>query len=174
MIEGTIRRNASPVRLEADQGGSCSSLASSTSDETVPRANRNSALMSSGSSTGATITSTGGINMSNNNNNNINIGGTTMTLNQFNQHVPSHSTPMQTNNMMAGANAISHHNISSTTGIGLNKSASGGQRQIGGHNMLLHSLSTNDASVGEYKYTVSVGHHNIKITGDCFELVRVN
>lgn len=38
---------------------------------------------------------------------------------------------------------------------------------------LLHSFSTNDASVNEYKYTVGVGVHNIKITGDCFELVRV-
>lgn len=38
---------------------------------------------------------------------------------------------------------------------------------------LLHSLSTNDASLGEYKYTVGVGNHSVKITGDCFELVRV-
>lgn len=38
---------------------------------------------------------------------------------------------------------------------------------------LLHSFSTNDASVNEYKYTVGVGSHNLKITGDCFELVRV-
>lgn len=39
--------------------------------------------------------------------------------------------------------------------------------------MLLHSYSTNDASLGEYKHTVTVGHHNIKITGDCLDLVRV-
>lgn len=39
---------------------------------------------------------------------------------------------------------------------------------------LLHSLSTNDASVGEYKFTVNVGQHNIKITGDSLELVRVS
>lgn len=38
---------------------------------------------------------------------------------------------------------------------------------------LLHSLSTNDATVGEYKYTVCIGSASIKITGDCFELVRV-
>lgn len=43
----------------------------------------------------------------------------------------------------------------------------------GGAGQLLHSLSTNDASVNEYKYTVSVGSHNLKVTGDCFELVRV-
>lgn len=38
----------------------------------------------------------------------------------------------------------------------------------------MHSLSTNDASLGEYKYTVNVGNHSIKITGDCLELVRVS
>lgn len=151
LIEGTIRRNASPVRLEANQGGSCSSLASSTSDETQPRANRNSSLMASG----------GGGNLGN-----IASGVGAMTINQFNQHVPNHSTPIQ----QGGGNAMGHNiGVSATA---LTKSAAG-QRQIGGHNMLLHSLSTNDASLGEYKYTVSVGHHNIKITGDCFELVRV-
>lgn len=40
--------------------------------------------------------------------------------------------------------------------------------------VLLHSLSTNDASVGEYKYTVNVGTHSIKITGDSIDLVRVS
>lgn len=38
---------------------------------------------------------------------------------------------------------------------------------------LLHSLSTNDASIGEYKYTVVTGGHTIKITGDNLDLVRV-
>lgn len=42
-------------------------------------------------------------------------------------------------------------------------------------NFLTHSLSTNDAaSLGEYKYTVSVGNHDLKITGDSLELVRVS
>lgn len=41
-------------------------------------------------------------------------------------------------------------------------------------NFLTHSLSTNDASLGEYKYTVNVGSHNLKITGDSLELVRVS
>lgn len=39
---------------------------------------------------------------------------------------------------------------------------------------LLHSLSTNDASLGEYKYTVVTGGHTIKITGDNLDLVRVS
>lgn len=51
--------------------------------------------------------------------------------------------------------------------------ASMGSAGTPGQGLLLHSLSTNDASVNEYKYTVSVGSHNLKITGDCFELVRV-
>lgn len=57
MIEDTIRRNASPVRMdETGQGvvgaGSCSSLNSSNSDEALPRANRNSILLPAGA-TGA-------------------------------------------------------------------------------------------------------------------------
>ncbi|KRT78541.1 hypothetical protein AMK59_7814 [Oryctes borbonicus] len=39
---------------------------------------------------------------------------------------------------------------------------------------LLHSLSTNDASIGEYKYTVVTGGHTIKITGDDLDLVRIS
>lgn len=51
----------------------------------------------------------------------------------------------------------------------------GNQKMRGGPGqVLLHSLSTNDASVGEYKFTVNVGHHQIKITGDSFDLVRVS
>ncbi|XP_015608855.1 eukaryotic translation initiation factor 4E-binding protein Mextli isoform X3 [Cephus cinctus] len=37
---------------------------------------------------------------------------------------------------------------------------------------LLHSFSTNDASIGEYKYTVTVGNHSLKITGCNLDLVR--
>ncbi|KAK0180454.1 hypothetical protein PV327_006094 [Microctonus hyperodae] len=37
---------------------------------------------------------------------------------------------------------------------------------------LLHSLSTNDASIGEYKHTVNVGNHSLKITGCNLNLVR--
>lgn len=38
---------------------------------------------------------------------------------------------------------------------------------------LLHSFSTNDASIGEYKYTVTVGNQSLKITGCNLDLVRV-
>ncbi|KAL6423921.1 hypothetical protein ACFW04_009696 [Cataglyphis niger] len=37
---------------------------------------------------------------------------------------------------------------------------------------LLHSFSTNDASIGEYKYTVTVGNQSLKITGCNLDLVR--
>ncbi|XP_063993017.1 eukaryotic translation initiation factor 4E-binding protein Mextli isoform X1 [Diachasmimorpha longicaudata] len=37
---------------------------------------------------------------------------------------------------------------------------------------LLHSLSTNDASIGEYKYTITVGNQALKITGCNHDLVR--
>uniref|UniRef100_A0A1B6CC99 K Homology domain-containing protein n=1 Tax=Clastoptera arizonana TaxID=38151 RepID=A0A1B6CC99_9HEMI len=37
---------------------------------------------------------------------------------------------------------------------------------------LLHSFSTNDANINEYKYTVTVGNNTLKITGDNLELVR--
>lgn len=40
---------------------------------------------------------------------------------------------------------------------------------------LFHSLSTNDATVGEYKYTVNVrGQYTIKITGNNLELVKTS
>lgn len=60
-------------------------------------------------------------------------------------------------------------NIVSTTNIShVPKS-----RSASGTNALMHSLSSNDTSLGEYKFTVNVGHHSIKITGDNIELVRV-
>ncbi|XP_011297955.1 uncharacterized protein mxt isoform X2 [Fopius arisanus] len=37
---------------------------------------------------------------------------------------------------------------------------------------LLHSLSTNDASIGEYKYTITVGNQALKIIGSNHDLVR--
>ncbi|KAL0273542.1 UNVERIFIED_CONTAM: hypothetical protein PYX00_006173 [Menopon gallinae] len=37
---------------------------------------------------------------------------------------------------------------------------------------LLHSFSTNDANLGEYKYTVTVGDSNLKVTGTNLDLVR--
>lgn len=104
LIEDTIRRNASPVRMDDTPSGviaagSCSSLTSSNSDETQIRASRNP---------------------------------------------------------VAGFNSAGNHK---TRGAG---------------NILLHSLSTNDASLGEYKFTVNVGNRSIKITGDSIDLVRVS
>ncbi|XP_047041977.1 eukaryotic translation initiation factor 4E-binding protein Mextli isoform X5 [Helicoverpa zea] len=48
------------------------------------------------------------------------------------------------------------------------------QREKSPHNAraLLHSLSTNDAALGEYKYTVTFGQHSIKITGLNLDLVK--
>ncbi|XP_037976886.1 eukaryotic translation initiation factor 4E-binding protein Mextli isoform X9 [Plutella xylostella] len=37
---------------------------------------------------------------------------------------------------------------------------------------LLHSFSTNDAALGEYKYTVTFGQHSVKITGTNLDLVK--
>lgn len=60
-------------------------------------------------------------------------------------------------------------NVTSSTSIShVSKS-----RGASGTSALLHSLSVNDSSLGEYKFTVNVGHHSIKITGDNIELVRV-
>ncbi|XP_030749641.1 eukaryotic translation initiation factor 4E-binding protein Mextli isoform X2 [Sitophilus oryzae] len=39
---------------------------------------------------------------------------------------------------------------------------------------LMHSLSTPDANLGEYKYTVITNGHTIKITGDNLDLVRTS
>ncbi|XP_050306743.1 eukaryotic translation initiation factor 4E-binding protein Mextli isoform X2 [Anthonomus grandis grandis] len=39
---------------------------------------------------------------------------------------------------------------------------------------LMHSLSTPDANLGEYKYTVIANGHTIKITGDNLDLVRTS
>ncbi|CAH2067175.1 unnamed protein product, partial [Iphiclides podalirius] len=48
------------------------------------------------------------------------------------------------------------------------------QREKSPHNTraLLHSFSTNDAALGEYKYTVTFGQHSIKITGSNLDLVK--
>ena len=39
---------------------------------------------------------------------------------------------------------------------------------------LLHSFSTNDAALGEYKYTVTFGQNSIKITGQNLDLVKAS
>lgn len=61
-------------------------------------------------------------------------------------------------------------NITSATNISYTSKS----RSASGANSLLHSLSTNDTSLGEYKFTVNVGSHSIKITGDNLDLVRVS
>ncbi|XP_058454082.1 eukaryotic translation initiation factor 4E-binding protein Mextli isoform X2 [Malaya genurostris] len=163
LIEDTIRRNASPVRLETSQDGSCSSLASSASDEMLPRrplsdgpnslpnnptGQRGSTLMGNpngfqqaGSQSGAGLN----LNLANSNNGNL-------YQQQQQQQQQQHQSAQYTHPKLARNGS---QNLGQQSGL------------------LLHSLSSNDASLGEYKYTVSVGRHNVKITGECFDLVRV-
>lgn len=163
LIEDTIRRNASPVRLDNSQDGSCSSLASSGSDETVPRkeagsnANARSALVGAMAEMAAN-----------------NGGGTTNGL------VGSFMSSQQS--AVPGALSLNLSGYSQTAPatythpkLTRNGSQNSGQQRnsAGNGGMLLHSFSTNDASLGEYKYTVNVGQHSLKITGDCLELVKV-
>ncbi|XP_016840519.1 eukaryotic translation initiation factor 4E-binding protein Mextli isoform X2 [Nasonia vitripennis] len=46
------------------------------------------------------------------------------------------------------------------------------QQQHSSLRSLFHSTSTNDASLGEFMHTVTVGPHSLKITGSNLELVR--
>ncbi|XP_048515420.1 eukaryotic translation initiation factor 4E-binding protein Mextli isoform X3 [Athalia rosae] len=46
------------------------------------------------------------------------------------------------------------------------------QNALRSRSSLLHSFSTSDASIGEYKYTVTVGNHSLKITGSNLDVVR--
>ncbi|XP_037960458.1 eukaryotic translation initiation factor 4E-binding protein Mextli [Teleopsis dalmanni] len=140
LIEDTIRRNASPVRLDPAVGGagSCSSLASSNSDEGSPRIPGNS---------GSNLANRLSFNSSKN----------FMTGQQA-------AAQQQLGNIMTTVpNNMSNTNISAGTAKLMRPNAQ----------ILLHSYSTNDASLGEYKYTVNVGQHIIKITGDCCEFVQV-
>uniref|UniRef100_A0A182PA77 K Homology domain-containing protein n=1 Tax=Anopheles epiroticus TaxID=199890 RepID=A0A182PA77_9DIPT len=164
LIEDTIRRNASPVRLDNSQDGSCSSLASSGSDETVPRkepgsgasANARHSLVGAMAEMAANNGANGMTYLSNQQSiPSASVGGGALSLNLsgYSQTAPSYTHPKLTRN---GSQNSGQRNSSS---------AGGG--------LLLHSFSTNDASLGEYKYTVNVGQHNLKITGDCLELVKV-
>ncbi|GAB0096633.1 Eukaryotic translation initiation factor 4E-binding protein Mextli [Sergentomyia squamirostris] len=141
LIEDTIRRNASPVRLETSQGGgSCSSLASSASDETQNsmRAARNS------------------------------IGAAAIAVMAANQ---LNNNPYMSSATSGGAHVASPQVVPSVPGgAKLSRGNSGGVAASG--QLLLHSYSTNDATLGEYKFTVNVGPHSIKITGDRCDLVR--
>lgn len=42
------------------------------------------------------------------------------------------------------------------------------------HYFAQNQQNNNDASVGEYKYTVNVGNHTLKISGDSLKLVQVS
>ncbi|XP_004521863.1 eukaryotic translation initiation factor 4E-binding protein Mextli isoform X2 [Ceratitis capitata] len=153
LIEDTIRRNASPVRLDpamgsghAGGGGSCSSLASSNSDDVVtPR------------------TPGGAGNSSLANRLSFNSAQNFMTATA----AATASQQQQVMNMMGAVVG------STSTPTAAAAAAAAGKVLRPNQQMLLHSFSTNDASLGEYKYTVNVGQHLIKITGDCCDLVRV-
>lgn len=157
LIEDTIRRNASPVRLETSHDGSCSSLASSASDEIIhPRRSiSDAASIPTGGQRGSMMT---------------NPNGTV-------SYVPNQQSATGLSLNLSNNNMFHHHQQQqqqsqpqySHPKLTRNGSQNNGQ-QAG---LLLHSFSTNDASLGEFKYTVNVGKHSIKITGDCFDLVRV-
>lgn len=174
LIEDTIRRNASPVRLETSQDGSCSSLASSASDDgmgpaSMPRrsvpdaaslggnvvAQRNSMGGNSNGPAGAFMPSPQGGPPS--------AAGLNLNL------VNSNIYQQQQQQVMAHQQQQQQQQQYTHPKLVRNGSQNNGQ----GAGMLLHSFSQNDASLGEYKYTVNVGRHSIKITGDCFDLVRV-
>ncbi|XP_017063168.2 eukaryotic translation initiation factor 4E-binding protein Mextli isoform X6 [Drosophila eugracilis] len=156
LMEDTIRRNASPVRLEPAPaaGGSCSSLNSSNSDDAIvqPRTPSGSSLANRLSFNSAQ-----------------NFMTATAAAQQIQQQVLHqqqqvlHQTHHQQQQQVAAAAAAAHAQATAAAGKVLRPN----------QQLLMHSYSTNDASVGEYKFTVNVGQHLIKITGDCCELVRV-
>lgn len=131
-------------------GGSCSSLASSNSDEPVqPRTPGASSLSNRLSFNSAQ--------------NFMTAAAASQQMvhlqQQQQQHMANIQQAMQTSTPVANA-AVA---------------AAAAGKTIRPHSqMLLHSYSTNDASLGEYKFTCNVGQHVIKITGDCCELVRVS
>ncbi|KAM8716669.1 hypothetical protein ACLKA7_003530 [Drosophila subpalustris] len=133
LMEDTIRRNASPVRLEpapsaGGTGGSCSSLNSSNSDDAVqPR--------------------TPGTNSSLANRLSFNSAQNFMTATAAAQQ-------MQTQHHQQQHQQQQHHHHQH-------------QQQVA------NAAAATAAAAGEYKFTVNVGQHLIKITGDCCELVRV-
>ncbi|XP_017006799.2 eukaryotic translation initiation factor 4E-binding protein Mextli isoform X3 [Drosophila takahashii] len=156
LMEDTIRRNASPVRLEPAPaaGGSCSSLNSSNSDDAIvqPRTPSGSSLANRLSFNSAQ-----------------NFMTATAAAQQISQqvhhqtHHQQHQQQQQVAAVAAAAAAAAHAQATAAAGKVLRPN----------QQLLMHSYSTNDASVGEYKFTVNVGQHLIKITGDCCELVRV-
>lgn len=157
-MEDTIRRNASPVRLEpapsaGGAGGSCSSLNSSNSDDAVAVQPRTP----SGSSSLANRLSF---------NSAQNFMTATAAAHQMSQHHQQQQQQHQGQHH--------HHHQQQVANAAAAATAAAGKVIRPNQQLLMHSYSTNDASVGEYKFTVNVGQHLIKITGDCCELVRVS
>ncbi|KRG03661.1 eukaryotic translation initiation factor 4E-binding protein Mextli isoform X3 [Drosophila mojavensis] len=157
LMEDTIRRNASPVRLEpapsaGGAGGSCSSLNSSNSDDAVAVQPRTP----SGSSSLANRLSF---------NSAQNFMTATAAAHQMSQHHQQQQQQHQGQHH--------HHHQQQVANAAAAATAAAGKVIRPNQQLLMHSYSTNDASVGEYKFTVNVGQHLIKITGDCCELVRV-
>lgn len=73
---------------------------------------------------------------------------------------------------LAGSSSSIASSASDDSAMPLAGATSGGGNA--GGRTLLHSLSTGDANVGEYKYTVIVRGHTLKITGHNLDLVRVS
>lgn len=161
LIEDTIRRNASPVRLETSQDGSCSSLASSASDEMVPRRSVPDTSAAMSVAMGQRNSMMG----------NPNGGVAYMQGQQVTGPQSTAGLSLNLNNNNMYQQPQQQHPQQQYTHPKLTRNGSQNNGQQAG--LLLHSFSTNDASLGEYKYTVNVGRHSIKITGDCFDLVRV-
>ncbi|XP_023179890.1 eukaryotic translation initiation factor 4E-binding protein Mextli isoform X2 [Drosophila hydei] len=155
LMEDTIRRNASPVRLEpapsaGGAGGSCSSLNSSNSDDAIvqPRTPSTSSSLANRLSFNSAQ----------------NFMTSTAAAHQMSQH---HQQQQQHQGQHH------HHHQQQVANAAAAATAAAGKVIRPNQQLLMHSYSTNDASVGEYKFTVNVGQHLIKITGDCCELVRV-
>jgi len=157
LMEDTIRRNASPVRLEPapGAGGSCSSLNSSNSDDAIvqPRTPSGSSLANRLSFNSAQ-----------------NFMTATAAAQQISQQV-HHQTHHQQQQQQQQVAAVA---AAAAAAAHAQATAAAGKVLRPNQQLLMHSYSTNDASVGEYKFTVNVGQHLIKITGDCCELVRVS
>ncbi|XP_041566587.1 eukaryotic translation initiation factor 4E-binding protein Mextli isoform X2 [Drosophila elegans] len=141
LMEDTIRRNASPVRLEPAPaaGGSCSSLNSSNSDDAIvqPRTPSGSSLANRLSFNSAQ-----------------NFMTATAAAQQISQQVHHHTQQQQQQVLHQ-----THHHQAQQQQVAAAAAAAA------------HAQAT--AAAGEYKFTVNVGQHLIKITGDCCELVRV-
>ncbi|KAH8271985.1 hypothetical protein KR044_012813 [Drosophila immigrans] len=161
LMEDTIRRNASPVRLEpapsaGGAGGSCSSLNSSNSDDAVGVQPR-----------------TPGGNSSLANRLSFNSAQNFMTATAAAQQISQHHQQHQNHQQHQQQQQQHHHHQQQVANAAAAATAAAGKVLRPNQQLLMHSYSTNDASVGEYKFTVNVGQHLIKITGDCCELVRV-